>query len=30
MHLEIVRPPAHIPTRPMSQASSMPPRFKDA
>jgi Na+-translocating ferredoxin:NAD+ oxidoreductase RNF subunit RnfB len=30
MHLEIVRPPAHIPTRPMSQASSMPTRFKEA
>jgi NAD-dependent dihydropyrimidine dehydrogenase PreA subunit len=30
MHLEIVRPPSHIPLRPMSQASSMPPRFKEA
>lgn len=30
MHLELVRPPEHIPTRPMSQASSMPSRLKDA
>ena len=30
MRLELVRPPEHIPTRPMSQASSMPTRFKEA
>jgi NAD-dependent dihydropyrimidine dehydrogenase PreA subunit len=30
MHLELVRPPEHIPARPMSQASSMPARLKEA
>jgi Na+-translocating ferredoxin:NAD+ oxidoreductase RNF subunit RnfB len=30
MRLELVRPPEHIPTRPMSQTSSMPSRFKEA
>ncbi len=30
MKLEVVRPPEHIPARPMSQASSLPSRFKEA